>query len=63
MKNIKTIKQLVKENKIIWTNHAISRMAQRDISQKDVKSILLFGEIIEEYNDDYPYPSYLIMGE
>ena len=62
MKNIETIKQLAKENKIIWTNHAINRMTQRNISQKDVKSILLFGEIIEEYNDDYPYPSYLIMG-
>ena len=30
--------------------------------QKDVLNALLNGEIIEEYKDDYPYPSCLVFG-
>ena len=45
-----------------WTEHIIGRMAKRNISREDVKSALASGEIIEEYPDDYPYPSSLILG-
>lgn len=37
-------------------------MLQRDIAQEDIESALLNGEIIEEYENDYPYPSCLIYG-
>jgi hypothetical protein len=37
-------------------------MFQRNISEKDMRSILTKGEIIEEYADDTPYPSRLILG-
>lgn len=37
-------------------------MLQRDITQEDIESALLNGEIIEEYENDYPYPSCLIYG-
>jgi len=36
---------------------------QRRISREDVKSVLAAGEIIEQYPDDYPYPSCLIFGQ
>ena len=60
--NIDTIKKMVKEGKIRWTNHIVVRLFQRNINQEDVENAILNGEIIEEYENDYPYPSYLIYG-
>jgi len=48
--------------KIIFRTHAIKRMFQRRIDEKDVRSVLENGEIIEIYSDDTPYPSRLILG-
>ena len=48
--------------KIIFRTHAIIRIFQRRIDEKDVRSILETGEIIEVYSDDTPYPSRLILG-
>lgn len=60
--NIEDIKQKVNNNKIRWTNHVMIRLIQRNIEQEDVINVLLNGEIIEEYDDDYPYQSCLIYG-
>lgn len=60
--NIETIKSLVKMGKLRWTNHIMIRLLQRNISQSDIENTLLNGEIIEEYEDDYPYPSCLVFG-
>ena len=64
MKNldIDLIRKLINEGKIRWTNHVVLRLLQRDISQKDIENALLNGKIIEEYENDYPYPSCLICG-
>ena len=59
---IDNIKKMVKDGKIRWTNHVIVRLFQRNISQEDIENALLNGEIIEEYENDYPYPSCLIYG-
>ena len=59
---IDVIKQMIKDRKIRWTNHIAVRLLQRNISQKDVENAILNGEIIEEYENDYPYPSCLIYG-
>ena len=60
--NINIIKQMVKKGKLRWSNHVIIRLFQRNISQFDVENALLNGEIIEEYENDYPYPSCLVYG-
>lgn len=60
--NIDIIKQLIKDRKIRWTNHVMIRLLQRQISQKDIEIAMLNGEIIEEYEDSYPYPSCLVYG-
>lgn len=48
--------------KIIFRTHAIKRMFQRRVDEKDVRFVLEKGEIIEVYQDDTPYPSRLILG-
>jgi Domain of unknown function (DUF4258) len=53
---------LSEAGKIIFRTHAIKRMFQRRVDEKDVRSVLEIGEIIEVYPDDTPYPSRLILG-
>jgi hypothetical protein len=42
--------------------HAIRRMFQRQVSPPDIRHVLATGEIIEDYPDDTPYPSRLVLG-
>lgn len=56
------IKQLCSLQKLRWTNHIFIRLAQRGISMDDVQTAILNGELVEDYPDDYPFPSCLIMG-
>lgn len=48
--------------RIIFRTHAILRMFQRRIRETDVRFVLENGEIIQDYPDDDPYPSRLILG-
>lgn len=48
--------------RLIFRVHAIQRMAQRGISVEDVRQTLETGEVIEDYPDDFPYPSALMLG-
>ncbi len=50
------------EIKYIFRIHAVRRMFQRGIDEKDIKEILERGETIEEYPDDIPFPSRLVLG-
>ena len=45
----------------IYRVHAIERMFQRDISEYIVQKTITDGEIIENYLDDKPYPSFLAL--
>lgn len=56
------IKALIHQGHIRWTTHALKRILQRGISQSEVISAVQCGKIIEEYPNDYPYPSCLILG-
>jgi hypothetical protein len=42
--------------------HALQRMFQRKIRKEAIFEVLISGEVLEEYPDDLPYPSRLIMG-
>jgi hypothetical protein len=42
--------------------HAFQRMAARGISVADVLTVLRVGELIEDYPDDTPFPSRLLLG-
>lgn len=44
------------------TQHSRKRMSERGIALRDITSAIGDGEIIEQYPDDFPFPSCLILG-
>jgi hypothetical protein len=54
------IASLIKSGKVEWKKHALQRIFERSISRYEVKQAILNGLIIERYEDDYPFPSFLI---
>ena len=60
--NIKDIQETLSKDQLQWSGHILKRMQQRGIKVKDILNCLSTGEIIEYYEDDYPYPSCLILG-
>lgn len=62
--DIDKLKKLFAENKIKWSSHGLERMQERDISIDDVVNCVNTGEIIEEYIEDKPaISSVLIHGK
>ena len=47
---------------LVFRVHAIQRMFRRRISEGDVGQVLAKGEVVEEYPNDTPYPSRLVLG-
>lgn len=47
---------------LVITQHSRKRFAERGISIDDIQHVFRSGEIIEQYPDDTPFPSCLIMG-
>ena len=48
--------------RLVFRVHAIRRMFLRGISGEDVRNVLRTGETIQEYREDQPYPSRLVLG-
>ncbi|GAB4540254.1 MAG: DUF4258 domain-containing protein [Anaerolineales bacterium] len=61
--DILEIQKEVRADNVFFSEHAVRRMAKRDISDDEVVNALLSGEIIEEYPDDKYSPSFLVLGE
>lgn len=60
--DLKRYQTLCSESKILWTQHCLQKMQERDISRADVKNVIQNGIVIENYPDDFPNPSCLIFG-
>lgn len=63
MIEIEKLQQYFLEDKVFMTEHAAERFHQRGIRIRDIRSAINSGEIIEQYPNDYPYPSCLILGK
>lgn len=61
--NLQDLQKICSLENIEITLHAAKRLEQRGILIEDVISCIKTGEIIEQYPDDYPYPSCLILGK
>ncbi len=51
----------LKEFEIIWRKHALHKMLEREISREHVIETINKGKVIQEYFDDKPFPSVLIL--
>ena len=47
---------------LVFRVHAVQRMFRRQIGLEDVRYALETGEIIQDYPEDKPYPSRLVLG-
>ena len=48
--------------RLVFRSHAIRRMFERDVSIEEVRAVVSSGEVVEDYPDDVPYPSRLLLG-
>ena len=60
--DIEYIKKVAADKRIHATVHAVHRMHERNLLIDDVIQALINGVIIEEYYEDYPFQSCLILG-
>lgn len=63
MIHIEVLREYYKQENVIITIHAQERLRQRGIRAKDIRNCVMSGEIIEQYPDDFPFPSCLIFGQ
>lgn len=57
---LEEIHRLCQLDAIRWTDHVAKRMLKRQIFPEEVIDTLMQGIIIEDYPDDYPFPSCLV---
>lgn len=62
MIDIKEVQRLAAAGRLNLTRHALHRMKQRNITINDILTGIGNGEIIEQYPDDFPFPSCLVLG-
>jgi hypothetical protein len=62
MKQSDRIAELIESGEILISHHARVRMFERNVSTDELIAVISLGEIIEEYPDDDPCPSVLILG-
>lgn len=48
---------------VLISDHAAMRFRQRGLKVKDIRCAVNNGEIIEQYPDEFPFPSCLILGK
>ena len=63
MLDLNKLREYYRQEKVIITIHAQERLRQRGIKAKYVRNCVMTGEIIEQYPDDFPFPSCLIFGK
>ena len=62
MLNIEDLRMLCTDDTIFLTQHLQQRMHKHGVRYDDLTSAMANGEIIEQYPNDYPYPSCLVLG-
>ena len=63
MSAIANLRRYCENDNVFITNHAMERFRQRGIVTDDIVNAVMTGEIIEDYPDDYPFPSCLVCGK
>lgn len=64
MLEIEFLRNIIKnESNVFITQHSLKRFRERGIKYNDIISCINNGEIIEQYPNDFPNPSCLILGK
>ena len=63
MIDIDSLRQHYQNDAVFITEHAAERSRQRGIFSRDIRNAVVTGEIIEQYPDDFPFSSCLILGK
>lgn len=61
--DIELIIEAIRSNRLRITDHADEEAHDDNLSYDEILFSTFQGEIIEEYLDDFPYPSCLVYGE
>ena len=62
MIDIGTLREYITNDTIVISEYAHNSCIERGIKQKDIRNCIMTGEIIEQYPDDFPFPSCLVYG-
>ena len=62
MISLNDIIESIKENKIRVTDHADEEATNDKLKLDEILFSVIYGEIIEDYSSDKPFPSCLILG-
>ena len=52
----------MQDHRVIFRVHAVQRMFERAVSEVDVRTILEQPIMVEEYPEERPYPTRLVLG-
>lgn len=61
--DIVKLREYYKKDLVMISDHAAMRCQQRGIKIREIRHAVENGEIIEQYPEDYPFPSCLILGQ
>ena len=62
MIDITDVRVLCSDETTVLTQHLQKRLRERGIKYDDIVHAIMHGEIIEQYENDFPHPSCLILG-
>lgn len=60
--SIDRLHTLCQKGNFKWTAHILARLQERGIHRSDIRHCIFAGRILEEYPDDHPFPSCLVLG-
>ena len=55
-------RDVLRLGRLEWRKHTLVRLAERDIPQRVIIEVIMKGEIIEDYSQDIPFHSCLVLG-
>ena len=61
--NIESIVNAIRSSRVRITDHAVEEAFDDSLTYEEIYSSVIQGEIIENYPNDKPYPSCLILGK
>lgn len=63
MYRIEQFREINTPGTMLVTRHGRARLSERKIMINDIINAIASGKIIEDYPDDFPFPSCLILGQ